>query len=136
MEPERTSTSERLKRIMAERHLKQADILRLVEPIAKKYGDHIGSNALSQYVSGKVEPKQNKLFILSKALGLNEAWLMGFDVDPDRRKAHPEEYEIPEDDPSCFIKVSPHERELLEAYRANPAMQPAINRILNIPDET
>ena len=39
---------------------------------------------ISQYVSGKVEPNQNKLFILGQALNVNESWLMGFDVPMDR----------------------------------------------------
>ena len=130
MDIKRTSTAERLRRIMAEHGLKQADILRLVDPIAKQYGDHIGSNALSQYVSGKVEPKQNKLYILAKALNVSEAWLMGLDVDPDRSKAHPEEAVLP-----YSLSLTEHEVELVEAYRANPAMQPAVNRLLNIPDE-
>lgn len=69
---------------MQERGLKQADILRLVEPIARSYGDHLGSNALSQYVTGKVEPRQDKLFILGQALNVSEAWLMGFDVPRER----------------------------------------------------
>lgn len=81
---DRTTTAERLKQIMQERGLKQADILRLVEPIARRYGDHLGSNALSQYVTGKVEPRQDKLFILGQALNVSEAWLMGFDVPRER----------------------------------------------------
>lgn len=84
MDQNKTTTAERLKQIMRERGLKQADILRLVEPVAKRYGDHMGSNALSQYVQGKVEPRQDKLFLLGQALGVSEAWLMGFDVPRDR----------------------------------------------------
>ena len=37
--------------------------------------------------------------------------------------------------PSEAIALTPHEIILVEAYRANPAMQPAVNRLLNIPDE-
>lgn len=88
MDQNKTTTAERLKQIMRERGLKQADILRLVEPVAKHYGDHMGSNALSQYVQGKVEPRQDKLFLLGQALGVSEAWLMGFDV-PRERNARP-----------------------------------------------
>ena len=39
---------------------------------------------ISQYVSGKVEPSQDKLVILGMALNVSEAWLMGFDVPPQR----------------------------------------------------
>lgn len=40
---------------------------------------------ISQYVSGKVEPSQEKLVILGMALNVSEAWLMGFDVSPERK---------------------------------------------------
>ena len=40
---------------------------------------------ISQYVSGKVEPSQEKLVILGMALNVSEAWLMGFDVSPARK---------------------------------------------------
>lgn len=77
----RATTADRLKQLMAERGLKQADILRLCRPYAERYRIKIGSNDLSQYVTGKVAPGQTKLFILGKALRVNEAWLMGCDVD-------------------------------------------------------
>ena len=39
---------------------------------------------ISQYVSGLVEPGQEKLFILGKALNVSEVWLMGYDVPRQR----------------------------------------------------
>ena len=48
--------------------------------IAKKYDVKMNKSDISQYCSGKTEPNQEKLFVLSKALNVNEAWLMGFDV--------------------------------------------------------
>lgn len=74
------NTSVRLKSIMQERNLKQVDILRMSEPYCRKYNVRLNKNDLSQYVSGKVEPGQSKLFILGKTLNVSEAWLMGFDV--------------------------------------------------------
>lgn len=76
-------TSVRLKEIMKEKDLKQADILRLAQPYCIKYDERLGKNDLSQYVSGKTEPSQRKLFILGKALGVNPSWLMGLDVTKD-----------------------------------------------------
>lgn len=78
------TTAERLRQIMQERGLKQADILRLCAPLCKQYGVKMGSNDLSQYVTGKIEPGQFKLIVLGQALGVSEAWLMGFDVPRDR----------------------------------------------------
>ena len=81
-----SSTSERLKQIMQERNLKQVDILEACQPYCKKYGVKLKKNDLSQYVSGKVTPKQNKLSILGMALNVNEVWLMGYDVPKERNK--------------------------------------------------
>ena len=80
----RVTTGVRLKQIMAERGLKQIDIVRLCQPYADKYKTRMGRSDISQYISELYEPSQNKLFILGKALNVNEAWLMGFDVDPAR----------------------------------------------------
>lgn len=77
---QRTSTAERLKTIMEERHMRQADLLEAAAPYCKAYNVKMGRSALSQYVSGKVEPRQDKLSILSMALNVSEAWLMGYDV--------------------------------------------------------
>lgn len=35
---------------------------------------------LSYYMSGKTEPKADRIYTLAKALNVSEAWLMGFDV--------------------------------------------------------
>ena len=77
---EKATTSERLNEIMQEKHIKQADIIRLAEPYYSKYGTRISRSDLSQYVNGKTTPHQAKLSILSAALGVTEAWLMGYDV--------------------------------------------------------
>ena len=74
------NTSIRLKQIMDNRNLKQVYILDMTKPYCVKYDVKMNKSDISQYVSGKVEPNQEKLFILAKALGVNEAWLMGFDV--------------------------------------------------------
>lgn len=74
------NTSDRLKEIMELRNLKQIDIVNLAKPYCKQYDIKLGRNDISQYIAGKVEPAQNKLFVLSKALNVNVAWLMGLDV--------------------------------------------------------
>lgn len=78
------TTAERLKTIMAERKLKQIDIIRLCQPLCKKYGERLERNDLSQYISGRNRPRQNKLTILGEGLGVSEAWLMGYDVPRER----------------------------------------------------
>lgn len=77
------STSQRLKEIMDMRGIKQIDIVKMAEPFCIQYDVKLGRNDLSQYVSGKAKPTQKKLLILSKALGVSVAWLMGLDVSVD-----------------------------------------------------
>lgn len=79
------STSDRLKQIMLERNLKQTDILEACKPYCKMYGIKLAKSDLSQYISGKVQPKQDKLSILGMALDVNEVWLMGYDYVPMER---------------------------------------------------
>lgn len=74
------TVADRLNQLMRERALKQVDILSACEPYCKKTGVKIAKNDLSQYISGKVQPGQDKLSILSMALNVNEVWLMGYDV--------------------------------------------------------
>ena len=81
-----SNTSTRLKEIMSSENLRQVDILEKCIPYSKKYGTKISKVDLSQYVSGKVEPGQAKLFVLANALNVNEAWLMGYDVIKERGK--------------------------------------------------
>ncbi len=78
------STAERLQQFMSETGLKQIDIIRKAEPFYPIYKVKIGRNDISQYIAGKVIPRQNKLFILAKALNVSEAWLMGYDVPKER----------------------------------------------------
>lgn len=83
---EKTTTAQRLKQVMDARDMRQVDILRAAEPFCKKYGVKLGKNDLSQYVSGKVVPGQDKLTVLGLALNVNEAWLMGYNVPAERKE--------------------------------------------------
>lgn len=79
-----SNTSSRLSELMQERGIRQVDILNAAKPFCSQYNVRLGKNDLSQYVNGKVEPKQEKLTILGLALNVSEAWLMGYDVPPSR----------------------------------------------------
>lgn len=79
------TTAQRLQQIMEERNLKQVDILRLAEPYSDMFGTTLTKSALNQYISGATkDPRSDKMSILSYALGVSEAWLMGFDVPIER----------------------------------------------------
>ena len=66
---------------------KQIDILNLCKPYCEQYGVKMNKSDISQYVSGKVEPNQDKLFVLGNALNVSEAWLMGYDVPMERQNS-------------------------------------------------
>lgn len=43
----------------------------------------ISPSSLSEYLSGKYEPKQDKIYLISKALNVDPVWLLGFDDEDD-----------------------------------------------------
>lgn len=43
----------------------------------------VSEASISNYLNDKVKPKTNNIQKLASALEVNEAWLMGYDVDPD-----------------------------------------------------
>ena len=75
------TTSDRLREIMDTRGLKQIDILELCAPICEREGVQLRKNDISQYVSGKVTPRRDKLSVLAEALEVSEVWLMGYGAD-------------------------------------------------------
>jgi repressor LexA len=81
------TTADRLRQIMEERSWRQSDILDAAKPFCDMFRVKLSKGSLSQYLSGQVEPGQTKLFVLAKALNVNEAWLMGYDVDRERSDA-------------------------------------------------
>ena len=40
----------------------------------------IPQGAVSYYLAGKSKPKADRIYIISQALDINEAWLLGYDV--------------------------------------------------------
>lgn len=87
------TTSSRLKQLMNARNLRQVDILEKAAPYCTKYGVKLSKSDLSQYVTGKVIPGQDKLSVLGLALNVSEAWLMGYDVPMEREQ--PRSSEVP-----------------------------------------
>ena len=90
----KSNTAQRLKEIMNEKNIKQVDILNACIPYCKKYGVKMSKSDISQYVSGKVEPGQDKLFVPGNALNVSEAWLMGFDVPKEKSFVFPEQNDV------------------------------------------
>ena len=82
-----SSAAERIQQVMDEQGLKQVDVLDLAKPYCKKYGFTLGKTALSQYITGKFEPRKGRLKVLALALNVSEAWLLGYDVPKEREAA-------------------------------------------------
>lgn len=68
--------AERIVKGLKIRGMRQADLV-------EKTG--IGKSSISTYISGAYEPKQRNIYKIAKALDVNEAWLMGYDVPMEKR---------------------------------------------------
>lgn len=91
---ERINVRERLKERMDELGMRQIDLVNACQPMCQKYGNLITRPHVSQWLSGRSEPSQNKIYILAEALNVSEAWLMGYDV-PKEREQSPAEAPAP-----------------------------------------
>lgn len=66
------TTGERIKQALNIRNMIQADLV-------EKTG--LTKSAISSYINERYEPKQQAIYLLAKALEVNPAWLMGYEVD-------------------------------------------------------
>lgn len=77
MEYKRVATcSDRIKITLSTRRMKQSDLVKLT---------NIPKSAISQYISGTFEPKQDKIYLMAKALNVSAEWLMGLDVPMEKK---------------------------------------------------
>ena len=116
MEYDRVATcAERIKKALVIKGMKQSDLCRLTK---------IPKSALSQYVSGAFEPKQDRIYLMAQALNVSEAWLMGLDVPMERqvKKVSPSEPYLSEGEKmllDLFNRVPEDKQELvLQMIRA------------------
>ena len=101
MEDGRQATcGDRIKKALRIKGMKQSELCQITK---------IPKSAISQYISGAFEPKQDRIYLISKALNVSEAWLMGFDVPMERRSPPTDENELTEG-----------ENALLELFRLVP----------------
>ena len=100
-EERKSNCSERIATALAIRNMKQSELCELTK---------IPKSAISQYISGSFEPKQDRIYLIAQALDVSEAWLMGYDVPMDRgKKNSPDKVELTEG-----------ERMVLELFRKIP----------------
>lgn len=78
------SCAKRIRKALDMRNMKQSELCRKTK---------IATSAMSEYLRGLYEPKQDKIYLMSEALNVDPVWLMGFDVPMEKEGK----------------KVSPHE---------------------------
>lgn len=78
---------------------------------------------INRYELGQRIPKLDLATLVAHQLQLNPLWLFGYDVDT--------QYSCRSDS----MNLTNHEQAVLAAYRAQPEMQPAVDRILGVEQE-
>lgn len=66
---------DRLKAVMELKGIRAVDIVENTD---------IPKGAISYYISGRSQPKADRLYVLAKYLNVSEAWLLGYDVPMER----------------------------------------------------
>lgn len=107
-EERKSNCSERISTALAIRNMKQSELCERTK---------IPKSAISQYISGAFEPKQDRIYLIAKTLNVSEAWLMGYDVPMERQKnSPPENAELSEGEKmwlELYHRLSGETRELM-----------------------
>lgn len=105
------TVSERLSEAMADAGKKQIDLVRETG---------LDKASISSYLSGKYEPKSKAIGLLSRALGVSEMWLWGYDV-PKARTAEQQKND--------------HLTEMVKRLRADPDFFEVVSVLAQLPAE-
>ena len=96
----------RIAKALSIRGMRQADLCEKTK---------IPKSAISQYVSGAFEPKQDRIYLISQALNVDPVWLMGYDV-PMEKQAQPAQKKFP----LTEAELNEGEKLLLQLFRQIP----------------
>ena len=102
------SCAKRLRKALTIRNMKQSELCRKTK---------IATSAMSEYLSGLYEPKQDKIYIMAQALDVDPVWLMGFDVPMEK-----EDKKISLDE----LALTEGEKALIKLLRRVPASEQPI----------
>lgn len=100
------SCATRIKKALSIRSMTQSELCRKTK---------IATSAMSEYVKGLYDPKQDKIYIMAQALNVDPVWLMGFDV--------PMEKEDKKISPNEDGSLTEGEMVMLELFRQIPEDQ-------------
>ena len=94
----------RIKQKMQIRDITQADLARITG---------IRASSISDYLSGKYQPKQDKIALIADALSVNPGWLMGYDEPKKPISSSIVEKKENRDLLAHYQKLSEHEQKIL-----------------------
>ncbi len=98
------SCANRIRTALKVRRMKQVELCEMA---------NMPESSLSLYLKGAYEPKQDRIYSMARALNVNEAWLMGYDVPMERVS----------DRATNTIEVTEDEQKLLDLFRLVPENQ-------------
>ena len=102
----------RIKKALGIRRMKQSELCELTG---------IAKSVMSEYVSGAYEPKQDRLVLISKVLGVDPVWLMGFDVPMESPEYNIRATKKDEKENPSELELTEAEELLLKLFRQIPA---------------
>lgn len=100
------SCAKRIRKALSIRNMTQSELCRRTK---------IATSAMSEYIKGLYEPKQDKIYIMSQALNVDPVWLMGFDVPMEKE----DKKNLPHEDGS----LTEGEKVVLDLFRQIPEDQ-------------
>ena len=102
------SCAKRIRKALSIRNMTQSELCRRTK---------IATSAMSEYLKGLYDPKQDKIYIMAQELNVDPVWLMGFDVpmENDNKKS-----------PSDELQLTEGEKALIKLLRRVPAAEQPI----------
>ena len=88
--------SSRIRKALSIRNMKQTELCER---------SNVSKSSLSEYLSGKHIPNQDKIFVLANALDVDPVWLWGYDVPMEGQKeSSPNDLQLTEGE-KAFIRL-------------------------------
>lgn len=120
-----SSTSKRMREAMNKANKKQVDLV-------NETG--INRSAISRYLSGEYEPKQNAIYKLAKALDVSEMWLWGYECPMERPIEQKENDELV-DLVERLKKDKGFRNLVVKLSNMNPSKLESIMNLLDVPED-
>lgn len=117
--------ADRLKEALQIRHMKQSELANITG---------INKSMISNYLSGRFEPKTENLNKLADALQVNDVWLSGLDLDKEEFwEKYLSDYAHADWMPHRTETLSEEEMDIITAYRdADDKIRTAIRTLLGV----